>query len=66
MIRLLCLCLLLGGCQTMHEHPRATAIVAATLITSIALSGGHRERIPQMSEPLIATPSVDCTRTDCH
>lgn len=53
--------LAMSGCQTMHEHPRATALVAATLITSVAISArGHRD------EQMIATPSVDCSRTSCQ
>lgn len=60
--------LLLTGCATIGDfterHPRASAVIAASVVTSVALSTrghGHRERIPEMSTPL-----VDCTRTSCQ
>lgn len=62
---LLVLTLALSGCATVqdfaHEYPHATAIIAASVVTSVALSTRSHSHGPVMSEPLIATPSVDCT-----
>lgn len=56
-----------SGCATIERHPRASAVIAGVLVTSIALSSsGHSDREPPMSEPLIATPSVNCEVTSCH
>lgn len=61
------LVLALMGCQTIKEHPRAAAVVGAVLITSVALSANKAPpRGYAMSEPLIATPSVDCTKVSCQ
>ena len=60
---------LLSGCATtqdfMQRHPKTTAVIAGSVITSLALSRGHRAHGYEMSEPLIATPSVDCSTGGC-
>jgi hypothetical protein len=66
----LALAISLTGCATVNDfaerHPRATAVIAGVAITSIALSTRGHSRESQMSEPLIATPSVDCSKVSCQ
>lgn len=57
----------LTGCASVSDftqaHPRASAVIAGSIVTSVALSTrGHRdhERVPEISTPL-----VDCDRTSC-